>query len=120
MMILIVMIMIMQTSCSAALSLATAAALMNSSYTATATAGSKPVDLAHNDTAAHVVDVATQPQKQVDASVVARCIVGNNFMGDLYFGTDGETYFYNSIATIITHHHYCISPSITCIDDHCL
>jgi hypothetical protein len=54
--------------------------------------GSQQVDVVHNDSiaplAAHV-DVATS--LQVDASVVARCIVGNNFMGDLYFGTDGET-----------------------------
>jgi len=55
--------------------------------------GSQQVDVVHNDStvplAAHVDDVATS--LQVDASVVARCIVGNNFMGDLYFGTDGET-----------------------------
>jgi len=54
--------------------------------------GSQQVDVVHNDStvplAAHV-DVAAS--LQVDASVVARCIVGNNFMGDLYFGTDGET-----------------------------
>jgi hypothetical protein len=55
--------------------------------------GSQQVGVGHNDStvplAAHVDDVATS--QQVDASVVARCIVGNNFMGDLYFGTDGET-----------------------------
>jgi len=46
--------------------------------------GSQQVGVVHNDStvplAAHVDD----------ASVVARCIVGNNFMGDLYFGTDGD------------------------------
>jgi len=55
--------------------------------------GSQQVGVVHNDStvplAAHVDDVATS--LQVDASVVARCIVGNNFMGDLYFGTNGET-----------------------------
>jgi hypothetical protein len=55
--------------------------------------GSQHAGEVHNDStvplAAHVDDLATS--LQVDASVIARCIVGNNFVGDLYFGTDGET-----------------------------
>jgi hypothetical protein len=67
--------------------------------------GSQQVDVGHNDStvplAAHV-DVAAS--LQVDASVVARCIVGNNFMGDLYFGTDGETptVLYSSLSSSLS------------------
>lgn len=76
--------------------------------------GSQQVGVVHNDSAAPLaahVDVATS--LQVDASVVARCIVGNNFMGDLYFGTDGETstVLHSSLSY---HHHLLMHSSFIC------
>jgi len=84
--------------------LATATAVLSSIYT---TSDSPPpltmqspnddahLDEVHNNAdqpdqnnAAHVNGVTPQ----VEAAAVASCIVGNNFMGDLYFGTDGETF----------------------------
>jgi len=79
--------------------LATATAVLSSIYTTSDSPPpltmQSPNDEVHNNAdqpdqnnAAHVNGVTPQ----VEAAAVASCIVGNNFMGDLYFGTDGETF----------------------------